>query len=245
MNETFIHLNETHSTNSYLRELVMIEKEQPEGTVVITDYQTAGRGQKGNSWESERGKNLTFSILLHPNHIPPGKQFILSQLISIAIVGVLKKYDRHFTIKWPNDIYWKEKKIAGMLIEVDLTGSSLSNAIIGIGININQRHFKSDAPNPVSLTQITGKEHNLSELLEKILDSIVDEYNKYTPDNEEEIRQKYMALLFRNKGVYPYLYGEEIFNASIEGIEPNGQLILKKENGSIHTFAFKEISFVI
>ena len=103
-----------------------------------------------------------------------------------------------------------------MLIEVDLTGSSLSNAIIGIGININQRHFKSDAPNPVSLTQITGKEHNLSELLEKILDRIVDEYNKYTPDN-----------------------------ASIEGIEPNGQLILKKENGSIHTFAFKEISFVI
>ena len=245
MNETFIHLNETHSTNSYLRELIMREKEQPEGTVVITDYQTAGRGQKGNSWESERGKNLTFSILLHPNHIPPGKQFILSQLISIAIVGVLKKYDRHFTIKWPNDIYWKEKKIAGMLIEVDLTGSSLSNAIIGIGININQRHFKSDAPNPISLTQITGKEHNLSELLEKILDSIVDEYNKYTPDNEEEIRQKYMALLFRNKGVYPYLYGEEIFNASIEGIEPNGQLILKKENGSIHTFAFKEISFVI
>ena len=245
MNDTFIHLNETHSTNSYLRELIMREKEQPEGTVVITDYQTAGRGQKGNSWESERGKNLTFSILLHPNHIPPGKQFILSQLISIAIVGVLKKYDRHFTIKWPNDIYWKEKKIAGMLIEVDLTGSSLSKAIIGIGININQRHFKSDAPNPVSLTQITGKEHNLSELLEKILDSIVDEYNKYTPDNEEEIRQKYMALLFRNKGVYPYLYGEEIFNASIEGIEPNGQLILKKENGSIHTFAFKEISFVI
>ncbi|WP_195595652.1 biotin--[acetyl-CoA-carboxylase] ligase [Coprobacter fastidiosus] len=245
MNETFIHLNETHSTNSYLRELIMREKEQPEGTVVITDYQTAGRGQKGNSWESERGKNLTFSILLHPNHIPPGKQFILSQLISIAIVGVLKKYDRHFTIKWPNDIYWKEKKIAGMLIEVDLTGSSLSNAIIGIGININQRHFKSDAPNPVSLTQITGKEHNLSELLEKILDSIVDAYNKYSPDNEEEIRQKYMALLFRNKGVYPYLYGEEIFNASIEGIEPNGQLILKKENGSIHTFAFKEISFVI
>ena len=245
MNETFIHLNETHSTNSYLRELIMREKEQPEGTVVITDYQTAGRGQKGNSWESERGKNLTFSILLHPNHIPPGKQFILSQLISIAIVGVLKKYDRHFTIKWPNDIYWKEKKIAGMLIEVDLTGAYLSNAIIGIGININQRHFKSDAPNPVSLTQITGKEHNLSELLEKILDSIVDEYNKYTPDNEEEIRQKYMALLFRNKGVYPYLYGEEIFNASIEGIEPNGQLILKKENGSIHTFAFKEISFVI
>ena len=245
MSETFIHLNETHSTNSYLRELIMREKEQPEGTVVITDYQTAGRGQKGNSWESERGKNLTFSILLHPNHIPPGKQFILSQLISIAIVKVLKESDRYFSIKWPNDIYWKEKKIAGMLIEVDLTGSSLSNAIIGIGININQRHFKSDAPNPVSLTQITGKEHNLSELLEKILDSIVDAYNKYSPDNEEEIRQKYMALLFRNKGVYPYLYGEEIFNASIEGIEPNGQLILKKENGSIHTFAFKEISFVI
>ena len=217
MNETFIHLNETHSTNSYLRELIMREKEQPEGTVVITDYQTAGRGQNGNSWESERG-----------THIPPGKQFILSQLISIAIVGVLKEYDRHFTIKWPNDIYWKEKKIAGMLIEVDLTGSSLSNAIIGIGININQRHFKSDAPNPVSLTQITGKEHNLSELLEKILDSIVDEYNKYTPDNEEEIRQKYMALLFRNKGIYPLSLAKKIFTASSYAIHPPGIFIIKK-----------------
>lgn len=97
-----------------------------------------------------------------------------------------------------------------MLIEVDLTGSSLSNAIIGIGININQRHFKSDAPNPVSLTQITGKEHNLSELLEKILDSIVDEYNKYTPDNEEEIRQKYMALLFATKEYIPIYMGRNI-----------------------------------
>ena len=245
MSETFIHLNETHSTNSYLRELIMREKEQPEGTVVITDYQTAGRGQKGNSWESERDKNLTFSILLHPNHIPPGKQFILSQLISIAIVKVLKEYDRHFSIKWPNDIYWKEKKIAGILIEVDLTGLSLSNAIIGIGININQKYFKSDAPNPVSLAQITGKEHDLPELLEKILDNIADEYNTYSPDNEEKIKQKYMEFLFRNRGLHPYLSGKEFFNASIEGIEPNGQLILKKENGSIHTFAFKEISFVI
>ena len=235
---------ETASTNSLLRELV-IKESLAEGSVVVADFQTAGRGQIGNTWESEAGKNLMFSLVLYPTCIPANRQFLISQIAALSVKETLDSYTDHVTVKWPNDIYWKEKKIAGMLIEVDLTGSSLSNAIIGIGININQRHFKSDAPNPVSLTQITGKEHNLSELLEKILDSIVDEYNKYTPDNEEEIRQKYMALLFRNKGVYPYLYGEEIFNASIEGIEPNGQLILKKENGSIHTFAFKEISFVI
>ena len=235
---------ETTSTNSLLRELV-IKESLPEGSVVVADFQTAGRGQIGNVWESEAGKNLMFSTVLYPTCIPANRQFLISQIAALSVKETLDSYTDHVTVKWPNDIYWKEKKIAGMLIEVDLTGSSLSNAIIGIGININQRHFKSDAPNPVSLTQITGKEHNLSELLEKILDSIVDAYNKYSPDNEEEIRQKYMALLFRNKGVYPYLYGEEIFNASIEGIEPNGQLILKKENGSIHTFAFKEISFVI
>ena len=235
---------ETTSTNSLLRELV-IKESLLEGSVVVADFQTAGRGQIGNVWESEAGKNLMFSTVLYPTCIPANRQFLISQIAALSVKETLDSYTDHVTVKWPNDIYWKEKKIAGMLIEVDLTGSSLSNAIIGIGININQRHFKSDAPNPVSLTQITGKEHNLSELLEKILDSIVDAYNKYSPDNEEEIRQKYMALLFRNKGVYPYLYGEEIFNASIEGIEPNGQLILKKENGSIHTFAFKEISFVI
>ncbi len=245
MSEIFIHLDETHSTNSYLRELITKEKEQPEGTVVVTDYQTAGRGQRGNSWESERGKNLMFSLLLHPDHIPAGKQFILSQLISLAIVTVLQEYDPHFSIKWPNDIYWKEKKIAGMLIEVDITGSMLSNAIAGIGININQTSFKSNAPNPVSLVQITGKKHNLPELLEKLLDRIADEYSGYSPEKEEEIIQRYKNLLFRNKGVHPYLCEGEIFNASIEGIEANGHLILKKENGSIRSFAFKEISFVI
>lgn len=245
MSETFIHLNETHSTNSYLRELITREKEQPEGTVVVADYQTSGRGQRGNGWESERGMNLLFSLLLRPDHIPAGKQFILSQLISLAIVEVLREYDPHFSIKWPNDIYWKEKKIAGILIEVDLMGSTLGNAIAGIGINVNQTDFYSDAPNPVSLAQITGKEHHLPELLEKILYRIADEYSGYTPEKEEKIKQKYMNLLFRKGGLYPYRHEEEIFNASIERIENNGQLVLKKEDGSIRAFAFKEISFVI
>ena len=245
MNEAFIHLKETLSTNSYLRELITREKDPAEGTVVVADYQTAGRGQRGNGWESERGMNLLFSLLLHPDHIPAGKQFILSQLISLAIVEVLQEYDPHFSIKWPNDIYWKDKKIAGILIEVDLMGSVLGNAIAGIGININQTCFRSDAPNPVSLAQITGKEYNLPELLEKILDRIADEYSRYTPAKEEEIKRRYMHLLFRNKGLHPYLCKGEIFNASIEGIETNGQLVLKKEDGSIRTFAFKEISFVI
>lgn len=245
MSETFIHLDETLSTNSYMRELISRESDQPEGTVVVSDYQTAGRGQRGNHWESERGKNLLFSLLLRPTHIPADRQFILSQLIPIAIVEVLQEYDPHFSIKWPNDIYWKEKKIAGMLIEVDLTGSTLSSVIAGIGININQEIFKSDAPNPVSLLQITGKEHDLPHFLEKILDRIIEAYSMYSPDKEEEIKQRYMSLLFRNNGIYPFISNGILFNASIEGIEDNGQLILKREDGTIQRFAFKEISFVI
>lgn len=245
MSEIFIHLNETLSTNSYLRELISREKDQPEGTVVVSDYQTAGRGQRGNHWESERGKNLLFSLLLRPIHIPADRQFVLSQLISIAIVEVLKEYDPHFSIKWPNDIYWKKKKIAGMLIEVDLTGSTLSTVIAGIGININQELFRSDAPNPISLRQITGKEYNLPDLLTKILDRIIEGYNMYSPKKEEEIKKKYMSLLFRNKGIYSYISNGTLFKASIEGIEANGQLILKKEDGTVRSFAFKEIAFVI
>ena len=149
------HLAETDSTNTYLQQLDA-DRHLPEGYIAYTDTQRAGRGQRGNSWESQPGKNLTFSLLLRPEHIPANQQFLLSQAVSLAATDVLNRYASGFSIKWPNDIYWEDKKIAGILIENVLSGSTFARSIVGIGLNINQERFISDAPNPVSLFQITG-----------------------------------------------------------------------------------------
>ena len=149
-----IHINETNSTNNYLQSLCSEQKVE-ELTVVVADFQTSGRGQRGNSWESDPGKNLLFSTVIFPEFLEARRQFLISQIISLAIKEELDTYTTDISIKWPNDIYWKEKKICGMLIENDLMGRNISQSIIGIGININQEIFHSSAPNPVSLLQIT------------------------------------------------------------------------------------------
>lgn len=167
------------STNDRLAELCQ-EKEIKEFTTLMAEYQTSGKGQRGNSWESEYGKNLTFSTVFYPQTIDPASQFILSMAVASAICTALAHYVHAdcLQIKWPNDIYWKDKKIAGILIENDLTGSQISQSIIGIGININQEEFHSSAPNPVSLRQITKKETDRMEVLNSVLEHIIDLYSR-------------------------------------------------------------------
>ena len=169
-NETpqIIRLAETDSTNNYLREQCAKDR-LPEGSLVIADFQTAGKGQVGNSWESEAGKNLMFSILLYPDFLPANRQFLISQIASLSVKETLDEYTDSVTVKWPNDIYWKDRKICGMLIENDLSGHNLYCSIIGIGINLNQAVFRGDAPNPVSLFQIIGKEVDREEVLDRFL----------------------------------------------------------------------------
>ena len=159
-----IHISETNSTNSYLQNFCAKEKTE-EFTTVAADYQTSGRGQRGNSWESEPHKNLLFSFVLFPEFLEARRQFLISQIVSLAIKEELDTYTDDVSIKWPNDIYWKEKKICGILIENDLIGRNISRSIAGIGININQEEFHSPAPNPVSLYQITGKQYDIYEVL--------------------------------------------------------------------------------
>ena len=132
-----IHLEETDSTNKYLNELCNKQCVE-ELTTITADFQTSGRGQRGNSWESEAGQNLMFSFVLYPTFLKARRQFLLSQIISLAIKEELERYVSNISIKWPNDIYWKDKKICGMLIENDLTGVHISRSITGIGINVNQ-----------------------------------------------------------------------------------------------------------
>ena len=156
-----IHIKETDSTNNWLKGYQSEVGEDM--TVVTTDYQSAGRGCGSNQWESEAGKNLMFSILLHPK-VSAKDQFILSMANALALKDVLDGYTDGIKIKWPNDIYWNDKKIGGTLIETSLQGSEIKDFIIGTGINVNQREFHSDAPNPVSLIQITGRETNRQEI---------------------------------------------------------------------------------
>lgn len=240
----FIRLNETTSTNSYLRGLVGKEP-LPEGSLVVTEFQTAGRGQVGNSWESEEGRNLMFSVILYPDFLAANRQFLISQIAALSVKETLDQYIDNVTVKWPNDIYWKDRKICGMLIENDLTGHSLYCSVIGIGININQQEFRSNAPNPVSLFQITGEEHDREEILNSFLKRLYDRYLSLILEKEEEIRDSYMAALYRGDGFHPYRDEHGLFYARIRDIEPTGHLILELNEGEVRRYAFKEVSTVI
>lgn len=241
---SIIHIEETASTNSYLKELLLTQN-IAEGTIVFAHHQTAGRGQRGNSWEAEEGKNLTFSMVLYPTFVIVKEQFILSQLVSLGIKAVLDKYTSHITIKWPNDIYWRDQKICGILIENTLGGGVLSSCVIGIGINVNQTEFLSDAPNPVSLKMITGKDCLLEELLVVIRDRILGYYRMLRGGDEEFIVKAYKSSLFRKEGYYRYSDREKEFDAKIVDVRPSGHLVLETLEGEIRTFAFREVKYVL
>lgn len=239
-----IRLQETDSTNNYLRELSR-HKTLPEGSLVIADFQTCGKGQPGNTWESEKGKNLMFSILLYPDFLPANRQFLISQIAALSVKETLDAYTDGVSVKWPNDIYREDKKICGMLIENDLSGRNLYCSVIGIGININQQLFRSNAPNPVSLYQITGKEQDREEVLKRFLRIFSNYYLALLQEKEDEIRTAYMKALFRNDGFYPYRDEQGDFEARIHAIEPTGHLLLQLHDGSIRRYAFKEVSHLL
>lgn len=235
MDWEIIHIDETDSTNSWLA------KNRTEGQppcVVVTDYQTAGRGCGSNRWESERGKNLLFSLLLHPEQIPVSKQFHISMAISLAITETLGQQIGDLSIKWPNDIYWRNGKIAGILIENALKGNIIKDCIIGVGLNVNQRQFQSNAPNPVSIWQICERVTDREQLLQDILNSL-DHYLYH------DIKAQYCSMLYRRHGFHPYIDKNGAFMGEIIDVEDDGHLILCDDNGCQRRYAFKEVQFVI
>lgn len=237
-------LPETASTNTYLKQLCR-DRILPEGYTVYTDRQTAGRGQRGNSWESEPGMNITMTLLLRPVHIPIREQFRISQVVALGVTDILGRETDGFSIKWPNDIYWHDKKIAGILIENTLSGTEYSEAIVGIGLNVNQRQFVSDAPNPVSLRQITGHDYDLGALLRQLVEAIHIRYEQ-SKSPAHTLHAEYMERLYRRDGFYRYSTpGGEIFEARVAAIEPDGFLCLEKRTGEMSRFAFKEVSFLL
>jgi BirA family biotin operon repressor/biotin-[acetyl-CoA-carboxylase] ligase len=239
--KNIFYIKQTQSTNA-LSWKMNREKSLPEGLVIYTDFQSAGKGQPGNAWESSKGMNLLFSVMLHPIQVHMDELFLISQLVSVAIKNALDEYTTNITIKWPNDIYWNDKKLAGILIENSLQGNKIMSVVIGIGLNVNQKLFLSNAPNPVSLFLITGKRQNRKQLLQKICQNIMGLY--YEMD-KEKIRKKYAEYLYRNIGFYSFEANKETFRAKIKEVQPDGMLELETEKGEQKSFYFKEVQFIL
>ena len=237
-----IEVDEVNSTNKYLQELID-GGESSDFVCVRAQYQTDGRGQMGNGWESEKGENLTFSLAIQPDFIHPVDQYILSQMVSMAIKEVLDFYAEDICIKWPNDIYWKEKKVAGILIENSLSGDSIDYSVIGIGLNVNQKVFNSNAPNPISLQTISPKSVDIELLFNELLASIQKWYNLLANRSFEKIRQSYFDALYRVDGYHRYSDAEGRFSARIKSVSNDGCLHLMTEEGEERSYYFKEVVF--
>lgn len=216
---------------------------------LVARRQTAGRGQRGNSWESLPFTNLTFSLLVKPQALPAARQFELSMVVSLALADAVDAVlaadgvpDR-CSLKWPNDLYCGDRKLAGILIENSLNGSNIARSIVGIGLNVNQKEFFSDAPNPLSLTNLTGREYDLDRLMEHIAGTIASAIDGYRAEPDgDALLARYRARMWRGAGEWPFREpGGPVFRASIAGVGADGTLSLS--NG--RSYAFKEVAFVL
>lgn len=236
------HLSETTSTNDEVKRLLV--SNTAKYIVAATSFQTAGRGQQGNHWESRSGQNLLYSIGVRPSFLPPRKQFRLLQVASLAVCNALNDISEGFKIKWPNDIYFNDCKISGTLIENELCGQNFKQCILGTGININQTDFSTYPPNPISLKQIIGRDLNPAILLEQILHHFDKLYQQLEQGDEFQLAAAYRAHLFRGEGQFPYRDVEGTFKASVQTIEPDGHLVLLSSSGDLKRYYFKEVKFI-
>jgi BirA family biotin operon repressor/biotin-[acetyl-CoA-carboxylase] ligase len=250
--QNLITIQHVDSTNNYLKNLLSNSKPVPEGTVIMAESQYAGRGQQSNRWHSEPGKNLTFSIYLKPAFLPVSQQFDLTRAISLGVVNALTPIlGEKFKIKWPNDLYYENGKLGGMLIENSLQGTQIKSSVIGIGLNINQAVFPPEAANAMSVKQILHRDYDLKFLLSEICKNIEAEYLKLKAGQFDYIRNAYLNRLywlneehnFRSK---TSLSGTEMmttFKGVIKGVKEKGLLIINAGEKDME-FGFKEIEFL-
>lgn len=258
------HFDQLESTNSYLRQN---HQGMPQYAVVTAAYQTAGRGQRGNGWESEPGRNLLFSMLYYPPaDLSPSRQFQISKAVALAVAETVDRLldgtdHPEVCIKWPNDIYVGDRKIAGILIENALQSSTrIAHSIIGVGLNVNQREFRSGAPNPVSAVNITGREtppEVVAGWLRKALVATL-------PLEDSWLDECYRRRLWRSRGFHPYISlvasaapaptavkaggdcgRSGCFEAEIVGVAPDGPITLRTRSGELRVFSFKEVAPVL
>lgn len=242
--QNLVTLTEVDSTNNFLKEAVANSTPLPDGTVIMAESQYAGRGQQNNKWNSEPGKNLTFSILLKPTFVALNQQFNINVAISVGIIKALQNVlGKDVKVKWPNDIYFGDDKLGGILIENMVQGSAIKNTIIGIGLNVNQVDFPEWVPNPVSVKQILQTDYDLKSLLSDICAGIEHAYLRLRADKTAELMDFYLANLYWFGQVQRFKADEDVFEGTITGVEKNGQLIVSSA-GAERLYNFKEIEFL-
>lgn len=240
----YVHLEQIDSTNAYL------QRKQSEADirnwVVSADEQTAGKGMGSNNWESEVGKNLTFSLALDVSFLPAERQFLLSEAVALGLIHALDVLlpAEKLHIKWPNDIYYENRKLAGILINSTIKATMMDVSIVGIGLNVNQMQFQDWPTHPISLQQITGKEYDLQSLLEQVAESLYNEV-KVLKTNPTAIEQNYLKRLFRYRTWADYEVDGKVLRLFMTGIDAFGRLMMVDGQQALHTFDIKEIKFVL
>ncbi|NJN42201.1 MAG: biotin--[acetyl-CoA-carboxylase] ligase [Flammeovirgaceae bacterium] len=241
LGKKLIYVPHCHSTNKLASEIAG-EKEFQDGTVIITDHQTHGRGQRGNTWEAEQGKNFTFTILFSPTFLLPMDQFYLNMVISLGITDyIFNLFQRSALIKWPNDILFNEKKVGGILIENQISGNRMTSSFVGIGLNMNQEKF--DDRKASSLRHFSGVDFSLNNELPDLLNHIESRYISLKAGKTKALASDYHERLFGAGEWRKYLVGEKEINGKIEGVDSTGRLLLETNSG-VNSYELKEIRFI-
>lgn len=239
--KNLIFVPECHSTNTLAQQLSQ-HSATPDGSVVITDNQTAGRGQRGNSWETQQGKNFTFSILLKPSFLTPSQQFYLNIVMALGVFHFLReRTEKEVSIKWPNDVLVDQKKICGILVENTIQGSTIQNTVAGVGLNMNQQSF--DNERATSLRNMTGREYVLHDELDGLLSCIEKSYLRLRQNDANGLLHEYHQHLFCIGLQRSFRAEGNEFSGVITGIDSIGRLKVDIDNGE-RVFGLKEIEFV-
>ena len=242
--QNLIKLKEVDSTNNFLKNLVSKSEPLAEGTVIMADNQFAGRGQQESIWQTQAGKNISTSIYLKPSFLPLDKQFYLNIAVSLAVSDALACFvPEGIKVKWPNDMYYHNKKLGGILIENTLTGNSFKSSVIGIGLNVNQSEFsESISERATSVIQILQRDVPLIDIMEKIFIFMEKYYLILRAGKYSILQNDYLARLYNYQVSALYKYNGEVFEGIIKGVEDNGRLKVDTEKG-LKVFNFKEIEF--
>ena len=239
--KNLIYLPSCHSTNEIARQAIQ-NNQGPEGTIVITDHQTAGKGQRGNTWEADAGENLTFSVIYRPNFLSAADTFWLTVITSLALIQSLKSFGINSSIKWPNDIFHGNLKLAGILIENLMDNKNINYSIIGIGLNLNQKFFKTKGA--VSLYNITGRHYDPATVLNAVATNLEQQYIMLKNGRYEVLKKLYLNYLLglEELRAFEKENGHKI-EGRIKGVDEGGRLKLEIA-GNIDYFSFKEIKFL-
>ncbi len=239
----FRYFDSVDSTNDMLARL--LESGDPdEGTVIQSGYQTAGKGHGGNSWQSEAGRNLLFSVLLKPGFLTPDRQFDLSRIVSLALHDLLRGHCPGTCIKWPNDLLVGDRKIAGILIENTLKEDMILHSIAGVGINVNQSRFSPEIPSPTSMMLEKGCHFDMHPLLNDFTEFLDEWYRELASGNRERICRAYLDRLYRFGTWTGFHDGKGALRGRIKDVLPGGELVVETEDGEQRRFGFKEIRFM-